>query len=171
MGPRLRQFALTLHVTSSVGLLGAIAAFLALAVTGVTNHDEQMVRAAYMTMQLIARFVVVPLTFASLLTGLIQSLGTPWGLFGHYWVLIKLLLTVFAALILLLKMELINYAACLATETALSHADLREAGIQLVVHAAGGLLVLLVPVILSVYKPQGLTRYGWQKQFEQHSPS
>jgi hypothetical protein len=171
MGPRLRQFALTLHVTSSVGLLGAIAAFLALAVTGVTNHDEQMVRAAYMTMQLIARFVVVPLTFASLLTGLIQSLGTPWGLFGHYWVLIKLLLTVFAALILLLKMELINYAARLATETALSHADLREAGIQLVVHAAGGLLVLLVPVILSVYKPQGLTRYGWQKQFEQHSPS
>jgi hypothetical protein len=154
MGPRLRQFALTLHVTSSVGLLGAIAAFLALAVTGVTNHDEQMVRAAYMTMQLIARFVVVPLTFASLLTGLIQSLGTPWGLFGHYWVLIKLLLTVFAALILLLKMELINYAARLATETALSHADLREAGIQLVVHAAGGLLVLLVPVILSVYKPQ-----------------
>jgi hypothetical protein len=166
MGPLLRQFALTLHVTSSVGLLGAIAAFLALAVTGVTNQDEQMVRAAYMTMQLIAHFVVVPLTFASLLTGLIQSLGTPWGLFGHYWILVKLLLTVFAAAILLLKMELINYAARLAAEAALSHADLREPGVQLMVHAACGLLVLLVPVILSVYKPQGLTRYGWQKQFE-----
>jgi hypothetical protein len=171
MGPRLRQFALTLHVTSSVGLLGAIAAFLALAVTGVTNQDEQMVRAAYMTMQLIARLVVVPLAFASLLTGLVQSLGTPWGLFGHYWVLVKLLLTVFAAIVLLLKMELINYAARLATETALSHADLREVGIQLVVHAAGGLLVLLVPMVLSVYKPHGLTRYGWQKQFEQCWPS
>jgi hypothetical protein len=171
MGPRLRQFALTLHVTSSVGLHGAIAAFLALAVTGATNQDEQMVRAAYVTMQLIARFVVVPLTFASLLTGLIQSLGTPWGLFRHYWVLVKLLLTVLAAAILLLKMELINCAARLATEAALSRADLREAGVQLMVHAASGLLVLLVPVILSVYKPQGLTRYGWQRQFEQHSPS
>jgi hypothetical protein len=103
MGPRLRQFALTLHVTSSVGLLGAIAAFLALAVTGVTNPDEQMVRAAYLAMSLIARFVVVPLAFASLLTGLIQSLGTAWGLFRHYWVLVKLLFTIFGAIVLLLK--------------------------------------------------------------------
>ncbi len=167
MGPRLRQFALTLHVTSSVGVLGAIAAFLALAVTGVTSQDEQMVRAAYLAMPSIARFVVVPLTFASLLTGLILSLGTSWGLFRHYWVLVKLLFTVFAAIVLLLKMDLINYAARLAGEAALSHADLREAGIQLVVHAASGLLVLLVPMVLSVYKPQGMTRYGWRKQFQQ----
>jgi len=59
----------------------------------------------------------------------------------------------------------------LATKTALSHADLREAGIQLVVHATGGLLVLLVPIVLSIYKPPGATRYGWQKQFEQQAPS
>jgi hypothetical protein len=170
LAPRLRQFALTLHVTSSVGLLGAIAAFLALAITGVTYQDEQMVRAAYLAMPSIVRFVVVPLAFASLLTGLIQSLGTAWGLFRHYWVLVKLLFTVFAAIVLLLKMELIDYAARLATETALSHADLREAGIQLVVHAAGGLLVLLVPMVLSIYKPPGTTRYGWRKQFEQQPP-
>ena len=29
--------------------------------------------------------------------------------------------------------------------------------------AAGGLLVLLIPVVLSVTKPRGLTRYGWRK--------
>ena len=167
MGPRLRRFALTLHVISSVGLLGAIAAFLALAVNGVTNQDEQMVRAAYLAMPSIARFVVVPLAFASLLTGLIQSLGTAWGLFRHYWVLVKLLFTVFAAMVLLLKMELIDYAARLATETTLPQADIREAGIQLVVHAASGLSVLLVPIVLSIYKPQGMTRYGWRKQFQQ----
>jgi Predicted integral membrane protein (DUF2269) len=167
MPPRLRKFTLTLHVTSSVGLLGAIAAFLALAVTALTSQNAQMMRAAYPAMQLIARFVVVPLGFASLLTGLIQSLGTPWGLFRHYWVLVKLLLTVFAVTVLLLKIELINYAARLATETPLPHADLRCTGIQLVVHAAGGLLVLLVPVVLSVYKPPGTTRYGWRKQFAQ----
>jgi hypothetical protein len=171
MGPRLRRFALTLHVTSSVGLLGAIAAFLAIAITGVTNQDEQMVRAAYLAMPSIARFVVVPLAFASLLTGLIQSLGTAWGLFRHYWVLVKLVLTLLAAMVLLLKLELINYAARLATETALSHAYLREAGIQLVVHAAGGLLVLLVPMVLSIYKPQGVTLRGWRKQFQQRPSS
>ena len=166
-----RKFALTAHVTSSVGLLGSIAAFLALAVAGLTSQDAQMVPAAYVAMALIARFVIVPLTFASLLTGLIQSLGTPWGLFQHYWVVVKLLLTVFATVVLLVKMELIGYAARLAAETTLSRADLRAAGIQLVVHAAGGLLVLLVPAVLSVYKPPGMTRYGWRKQYEQRALS
>lgn len=164
MAPRLRKFALTAHLTSSVGLLGAIAAFLALAGAGVTYQDAQTVRAAYLAMEMIARFVIVPLAFASLLTGLSQSLGTPWGLFRHYWVLVKLLLTLFATSVLLVKMELIGYATRLAAETPLPRADLRAAGIQLVVHAAGGLLVLLVPAVLSVYKPSGVTRYGWQKQ-------
>jgi hypothetical protein len=171
MPPRLRKFALTLHVTSSVGLLGAIGAFLVLAVSGLTSQNVQTVRAVYPAMQLIARFVVVPLAFASLLTGFIQSLGTPWGLFQHYWVLVKLLLTAFAATITLLKIELIDDAARLATETALPRAGLREAGIQLAVHAVGGLLVLFVPVVLSIYKPPGMTRYGWRKQFERHLPS
>jgi hypothetical protein len=165
----LRKFALTAHVTSSVGLLGSIAAFLALAVAGLTSRDTATVHAAYPAMELTARFVIVPLAFASLLTGLIQSLGTPWGLFRHYWVLVKLLLTAFATIVLLAKMELIGYAASLAAETTLPRADLRVAGIQLVVHATGGLLVLLVPAVLSVYKPPGMTRYGRLKQYEQRA--
>jgi len=159
----LRKFALTAHVTSAVGLLGSIAAFLALAVAGLTVQDAQMVRAAYPAMALIARFVIVPLTFASLLTGLIQSLGTPWGLFRHYWVLAKLILTVFATIVLLLKMKLIGYVAGATATTALSSADLHRPRMELVVHAGGGLLVLLVITTLSVFKPWGLTRYGQRK--------
>jgi ABC-type anion transport system duplicated permease subunit len=168
-GPR--KFALTAHVIFSVGLLGSIAAFLALAVAGLASQNTPLVRAAYLAMELIARFVIVPSAFASLLTGLIQSLGTSWGLFRHHWVLVKLLLTVVATSVLLVKMELIGYAACLAAEMTLSRADLRAAGIQLLVHAAGGLLVLLVPAVLSVYKPPGMTRYGWRKQREQRALS
>jgi hypothetical protein len=166
MAPSLRKFALTAHVTSSVGLLGAIAAFLALASTGLSDHDAQIVRAAYPAMEIIARFVIFPLALASLLTGLVQSLGTPWGLFQHYWVLVKLVLTAFATGVLLAKMNLIIYAARLSEQTILSRGDLRAAGTQLVVHAAGGLLVLFVPAILSVYKPPGLTRHGWRKRRE-----
>ena len=166
-----RKFALTAHVTSSVGLLGSIAAFLALAVAGLTSQDVPTVCAAYLAMELIARFVIVPLAFASLLTGLIQSLGTPWGLFRYYWVAVKLVLTVFAASVLLAKMELIGYAARLAAEMTLSRSDLRAAGIQLAVHAAGGLLLLLVPAVLSVYKPQGMTRCGRREQHEQEALS
>lgn len=170
MLPPLRKFALTLHVTSSVGLLGAIAAFLALAVAGLVTEDARTVRVVYPAMQMIARLVVVPLAITSLLTGLIQSLGTRWGLFRHYWVLVKLVLTVFATGVLLLKMELIDHAARLASEATLSP-SLRAAGVQLAVHAAGGLLVLIAPLVLSIYKPPGTTRYGWRKQFEQHLPS
>ena len=165
-----RKFALTAHVAASVGLLGSIAAFLALAVAGLISRDFQMVRAAYPSMALIARFVILPLAFAASLTGLIQSLGTSWGLFRHYWVLLKLLLTVFATIVLSIKMELIGDAARLAAETTSSEADLRAAGMQLAVHAAGGLLLLLVPMVLSVYKPPGKTRYGRRKLREQHVP-
>jgi hypothetical protein len=167
MAPGLRKFALTAHVICSVGLLGAIAGFLALAVAGLTSQNDQMVRAAYLAMDLIARFVILGLAFASLLTGVIQSVGTPWGLFRHYWVLIKLALTAFATGVLLVKMELIGHAADLSAETMLPRGDLRAAGIQLVIHASGGLLVLVAPAVLSMYKPPGMTRYGWRKQHEQ----
>jgi hypothetical protein len=86
MTPSLRKLVLTAHITVSVGWLGAVAAFLALAITGLTSRDAQTMRTAYAAMELTARFVIVPLAFASLLTGLIESLGTPWGLLRHYWV-------------------------------------------------------------------------------------
>src|SRR6266700_3314168 len=65
MAPGPRKFALTAHIISSVGLLGAIAGFLALAVAGLTSPNDQMVRAAYLAMEFIGRFVIVPLAFAS----------------------------------------------------------------------------------------------------------
>jgi hypothetical protein len=171
MTPSLGKFALTAHVISSVGLLGSIAAFLTLALAGLNSQETQIIRAAYLAMDLVARFIIVPLALASLLTGLIQSLGTPWGLFRHYWILAKLLLTAFATTVLLIKLELISYASHLAAESILSSVDLRRAGTELAVHAAGGLLVLLVPVVLSVYKPRGLTPYGRRMQQEQWGES
>ena len=86
MTPGLRKFALTTHVTSSVGWPGAVGAFLALAIAGVGSEDAQIVRAAYLAMHLITWSVIVPFCLAALLTGIVQSLGTTWGPFRHYWV-------------------------------------------------------------------------------------
>jgi len=69
---------------------------------------------------------------------------------------------------LLLKMKLISYVAGVAAETNLSSADLRATRTELVIHAAAGLLVLLVPAVLSVYKPRGITGYGARKQQESY---
>lgn len=164
MKPGLRKFVLTAHVTSSVGWLGAVVGFLALVVAALTSQDAQTVRAAWIAMELTGWFAIVPLALASLLTGLVMSLGTPWGLFRHYWVLFKLLLTILATIVLLLNMQTVSFLAGVAAET--GSADLGGLRGELL-HAGGGLLVLLVNTILSVYKPRGMTRYGWRKQHEQ----
>jgi len=167
MTPGLRKFVLTAHVTLAVGWLGAVAAFLALAVAGLTSQDAQLVRAAYLAMELIARFVIVPLSFAPLLTGPVLSLGTPWGLFRHYWILAKLLITILSTIIMQLHMQPIGILAGAAAKTTLLSADLHELRIQMVVASGAALLALLVATMLGVYKPRGMTPYGWRKQYEE----
>ena len=171
MTPRLRKFALTAHVTFAVGWLGAVAAFLALAIAGVTSQDAQMVRAAYLAMEVIARFVIIPLSFAPLLTGPVLSLGTPWGLFRHYWILAKLLITILSTIIMQVHMQPISLLAGAAAKTTLFSADLHGMQVQMVVASAAALLALLVATTLAVYKPRGMTRYGWSKQRKQRMVS
>lgn len=167
LSPALRKLALTAHVTASVGWLGAVAAFLALAVAGLSGNVEHEVRASYIAMDLTTRYVILPLCFASLLTGLLSSLGSPWGLFRHYWVVIKLALTVAGTLLLLLHSRPIAFLAHVAAESAMRAADHRQLRAQLVFDAAAALVLLLVNTTLALYKPGGLTRYGWRKQHEQ----
>jgi hypothetical protein len=162
MPPRLRKIVLTAHVANSVGWLGAVCAYLALDVTAVSSQDVQTVRGAYAAMEVTVWYVIVPLALASVLIGLVNALGTPWGLFRHYWVLVKLLLTVFAATVLLIEAQTVSRLA----EVAASSADPRELPGTLL-HSIGGLVVLLIILILSVFKPRGVTRYGWRKQDEQ----
>ena len=171
MRARLRQFALTAHVVSSVGWLGAVAGFLALAIAGLTSQDAQLVRATYVAMEATGWFVLVPLAAASLLTGLVQSLGTKWGLFRHYWVVMKLLINLIASVVLVMYMQTLDSLADRARATSAS-GDL--SGLQTpspVLHAAAALLLLVVATTLAVYKPRGLTRYGWRKQREERSQS
>jgi hypothetical protein len=164
MTPRVRKLFLTEHVTFSVGWLGAVAAFLALAIAGVTTADPQRVRAAYLAMELVGWFVIVPLSLASLLTGVVQGLGTEWGLFRHYWVIVKLIMTVLATVVLFVHMQPISSVARVAAATALSKTDLHGLRLRLVADASAALLVLLVATTLSVYKPPGRTKYARRQQ-------
>src|SRR5215211_9490247 len=103
MRPRLRRFALAAHIALAVGWIGAVAGYIALDVAAATSQDAQALRACYLAMGLIAWYVIVPLALASLLTGLLMSLGTRWGLFRHYWVMISLLLIIIATFVLLVE--------------------------------------------------------------------
>lgn len=157
--PRIRKVVLTTHVSTSVGWLGAVLAYLALDITAMISHDIPTVRGAYTAMDVIVSYAIIPLALASVLIGTVNALATAWGLFRHYWVLLKLLLTVFAAAILLIEAPTVSHLAA----TAASSADPRELPSTLF-HSVGGLVVLLLTVILSVFKPPGVTRYGWRQQ-------
>lgn len=166
MAPRLRKFTLTAHVTSSVGWLGAVVAYLVLAVVGLSRQDPRLAGASYLAMDVVGWFVIVPLCCAALATGIVQSLGTQWGLFRHYWIVAKLALTVAATAVLLFHLPTVTHMAQAASETTLTPAALGPTRVQLVVHAGGGLLVLLTTTTLSIYKPWGRTPYGRRKALQ-----
>src|ERR687898_649380 len=147
MPPRLRKGALAAHIALAVGWIGAVAGYMALDVAAATSQDAQTLRAAYLAMELIAWYAIVPLAFASLLTGLVMSLGTKWGLFRHYWVLISLVLTVVATAVLLVEVRVINSFAEMAADPGTSREQLRAMPSTLV-HSIGGTVVLLVVLVL-----------------------
>lgn len=166
MKPRLRKFALMCHVTFSVGWLGAVAAFLALSIVGLTSLDPVQMRSAYLSMNLLGLYVIVPMSLAALATGLVQALGTEWGLLRYYWVLTKFLLTLFGTVLLLLhQFTAVERAASLmsgAVAGTLPNAG--RVGIQLVADSSLAILLLLAATTLSVYKPWGPIRSWLRKQ-------
>lgn len=164
MTPQVRKFALTAHIVSSVGWLGAVLAFLGPAIAGMTSRDIEIARSSYLTMDLIGRSVLVPLSVASLITGLIQGLGTRWGLFRHYWVIAKLTINLFATVVLLLFAETLRNLSDVAAKSQLSATDLiLLRSPSAVIHSAGAFVLLVVATVLSIYKPRGLTAHGRRK--------
>lgn len=122
-------------------------------------------RGAYLVMEPAARLVLVPLAFASLLTGLVQSLGTAWGLFRHYWVIFKLVINALANVVLLTYMETFRAMAGVAAAPGADLGMVRNP--SPVLHATLALALLLAATVLAIYKPRGMTRYGQRKQHEQ----
>ncbi|HEX9888276.1 MAG TPA: hypothetical protein VGA69_02270 [Nitriliruptorales bacterium] len=136
-------------------------AYLALGLWAVNTTDDQSIRAAWAAMDTIGWYAIVPLASAALGTGLLMALGTRWGLFRHYWVIISLILTLIALVVLLLHMPDVTATADFAANA--SGDQLAALGGDLA-HPAIGLALLLVVQTLNLYKPKGLTHYGRRRQ-------
>src|SRR5579863_5837277 len=154
MTPRLSKFMLTTHIALSVAWVGAVAGFLALSIASLTSKNAEIVRGAYLSMNLIGVYVIVPLSFAALLTGLVQSLGTSWGLFRQYWTILKFGLTVGGVFLLFLHQfksvtPLSRYVLSLPAGAL---PDAGSVGSRLTVEAGFAVLLLVVTTVLSIYK-------------------
>ena len=182
MSPGVRKLALTVHLTSSLGWIGAVIAYLALGLSARNSEDAQTILSAWIAMELTGWYVIVPLAIASFVTGLVMSLATPWGLFRHYWVVISLALTLLSVVVLLLHMPSVTaitdslraagtggIAAVVAPAEHSGRGGGRGARGGDLFHPSVGLVVLLIVTALNVYKPRGLTPYGWRKQQEERA--
>jgi hypothetical protein len=162
-----RKVLLTLHVMSSVGWAGAVAVFVVLDIAVLTSADPQLGRVLWLALQAAVWSLLVPLAFASLLTGIVLALGTVWGLFRHYWVIFKLVFTLIATVVLMLYTQTISTVAGMRAGPAMSGMDFPSA----LLHTGGGLVVLLLTTVLAIYKPRGMTRYGQRKRLQQRRQS
>jgi hypothetical protein len=158
--PAIRKSLLTLHVTASVGWFGAVAAFFVLALTGLRSPDDAAVRATCIAAELITKWLIVPMCWATLATGVAQGWGTKWGLLQHHWVVAKLFITGVSTAVLLVHSRPIRALARAASDPTSSISALRSVRVQLAVDSGAALVALLVAIAFSTFKPRGLTSFG-----------
>ncbi|MGH3351998.1 MAG: DUF2269 domain-containing protein [Nocardioides sp.] len=161
VGPRLRRLLLALHLSCSVGWIGAVCAYLALAFAVPATGDPAVVLAAWIGMELVGWYAIVPLAIGSLATGLVMGVVTKWGLLRHYWVLVSLMGTVVLTAVLIMHMPDVTAQADRARR--LGEEGLLAMGSD-IAHAVIGLVLLIGILVLNIYKPRGLTKYGWRKE-------
>ncbi|RYZ82507.1 MAG: hypothetical protein EOO68_34310, partial [Moraxellaceae bacterium] len=155
MTQRISKLVLTSHITFSIGWLGAVAVFLALAITGLNSQNPQLVRACLLAMKISAWFVIVPFCLTALATGVVQAAWTKWGIFRHYWIVVKLFLTLGSTLLLLLHLQPINELATAASQPAFTNTEHSSHIIDLIGKSGAAILVLLFITTISIYKPWG----------------
>lgn len=153
--PAVRKTVLLVHLTCSVGWVGAAASYLSLGTVAATSDDEATIRAMWAALEVVGWAVIVPFALGSLVTGIAVSLTTRWGLVRHWWVVLTLLLTGFAVAITVMHMPTVSENAEFASRAV--PADLAALGGDMF-HPAAGLVVLMLVMVLNVYKPRGRTR-------------
>jgi hypothetical protein len=146
---RLRQSLLTLHIIVSVGLLGDSAGFLAVAIRASNTTDPASIVELAKVLKMFSLVFGIPLSFASLITGVTLGLGTKWGVFRYPWVVAKLLLV-------LSVMAVGGFVIGPALSAMLE--DGRNPTSQLVAAGAYDVAALTLATVLSVFKPGGRFR-------------
>jgi hypothetical protein len=154
LSPGQRKLALATHVVISVGLFGVYAAMLMLGIAGAAAADPELSAASYRAMSILKN-LVPPGALGIVVTGVVLSLGTSWGLLKHLWVVVKLVLTV-AALPISILLVFPSIQRAIADPTS------ESAPLTLMVAAALVALALGAATVIAVYKPWGLVARGFR---------
>jgi hypothetical protein len=166
MSRRRRKLVLTLHVGSSVGWLGAAIAMTVLLVAGLVTGNPALRHSAFTFMHVYDLAVMIPLGYLALITGVLLSVGTNWGLLKHWWIVVKLVLTV--AVLVFAGVFTSGWVLEAVARTAEDPmADLGTLAVQLVANVVAFNVVFWTNTTVSVFKPWGLTPRGQHKLAQQ----
>ena len=145
---RVHKAALTAHVLSSVGWFGVAVLVAFCAITASSAGDPGYAKAMYHAVET-APWLSVPLGLVAVLTGVILSVGTTWGLVRHWWVVAKIVIAVAV---------IVTDPIVLATA---AHDAIRSGNAADVIPPTIAHCVMLgVATILSIFKPRGRTPWG-----------
>jgi hypothetical protein len=133
----------------SVGLLGDSAGFLAVALRAARTVDPAAVLEQIRVLNMFAMVFGIPLSVASIVTGVALGLGSKWGVFRYPWVTTKLALNVS---VMAVGGLVIGPAL---TQMLSGHGDATP---RLVAAATYDVLALATATVLSVFKPGGMFR-------------
>lgn len=159
--PTWRKMILCLHVISGIGWMGVDIALLVLLITARTTDEPALVASGFNAIRIIVPVAVPPLSLAILATGLLLGLGTPWGLLRHWWVLVKLILslimTVLVFVALVPGVNAINVRVAGDSSADALRATLGDLPTGLLFPPVVSFLMLGVATVLSIFKPWGRT--------------
>lgn len=152
------------HAASSLIWIGAVAGFAAVAAAGASLPlASPGIAGIYLSLEILTWALIVPSAVASFISGVLHAIATPWGLFRHYWVIFKLVLTSGALALLLLHVRVVNQAAALALADEVAH--LEPLRMQLLFDSVAAVAVLLLIAVLGWLKPKGVLpqRAAWTR--------
>lgn len=121
---RARRFFVLLHVLASVSWIGVDLVIGVLSFTGLSTDDPRTMATAYTALSMFCVPLLLTLGLLALGTGVTLGLGTRYGLVRHWWVAVKLVVTL--ALSLLVVVALRPTLAQGAAESTLVDATLAE---------------------------------------------
>jgi hypothetical protein len=156
-----RKTLLVLHMVCGIGWMGLDIALLVLAVTAFRTPDADVAYSSYRAIATAFPGPVMLLSFGMVLSGILLGWGTHWGLLRSWWVLVKLVLA-----LIMLALVVFSLAPTLTgipglLSSGLSADELRMSlgalPATLLFPPVVSFLMLATAVILSVFKPWGLT--------------
>lgn len=143
--PTTRRAVLAAHIIAGVGLLGDLAAVLAINVRAAGTGDADLAAASYDLLAMFTMFFGIPLSLTALGTGILLGVSSHWGIARHAWVLAKLALLVGVILV---------GALVLGPGTDAMRSGDGGAEARLIAGSAYDVVALTLATGLSVFKPR-----------------